>query len=392
MRIEPVDPARRLRIAVLGDFDSVHTRSWVRWFIQRGHDVHAVSFYPPASPVEGATMHALRPHARPARAAGRPVPGAAAGRRFRGLVRLAHAARYRAAGLRSVVRGIAPDVFHAHFVVEHGLYGALAGVRPYVVTAWGSDVLVEPRRDPVSRAIARWVLRRADAVTSNSRYMAERIVAVGADAGRVHVVTLGADAFFLERWNESVNVAGRKEGAPAVLSTRAHEPLYNVAAIVDAMATVARRRPDVRLVVAHGGSLTPALQERAGRAGVHAEFTGFVETARLRDLMADAEVFVSVPSSDASSVAVLQAMAAGCFPVLSDLPTQREWVEDGVNGFLVPAGNRALLAERIVAALDDAGLRRAAAERNRAIVEERGLNETQMARMEAIYLRLADRG
>ncbi|HXH82434.1 MAG TPA: glycosyltransferase, partial [Candidatus Tectomicrobia bacterium] len=138
-------------------------------------------------------------------------------------------------------------------------------------------------------------------------------------------------------------------------------------------------------------SLTAALQERARRAGIHAEFTGFVGAARLRDLMADAEVFVSVPSSDAASVAVLQAMAAGCFPVLSDLPTQREWVDDGVNGFLVPVPNWQFLADRIIAALDDAGLRRAAAGRNRAIVEERGLNETQMARMEEIYLRLAGR-
>ena len=44
--IEPVAPGERLRIAVLGDFDGVHTRSWLRWFIARGHDVHAISFYP----------------------------------------------------------------------------------------------------------------------------------------------------------------------------------------------------------------------------------------------------------------------------------------------------------------------------------------------------------
>src|SRR5437764_82761 len=68
--------------------------------------------------------------------------------RLRGLVRLAQAMRYRRAGLGRLVRGIAPDVFHAHFVVEHGFYAAAVGFHPYVVTAWGSDVLVEPERDP----------------------------------------------------------------------------------------------------------------------------------------------------------------------------------------------------------------------------------------------------
>ena len=70
----------------------------------------------------------------------------------------ADGARYRASGLRGVLRSIAPDIFHAHFVVEHGFYGALASVHPFVVSAWGSDVLVEPQRDPLSKLIARWTL------------------------------------------------------------------------------------------------------------------------------------------------------------------------------------------------------------------------------------------
>jgi glycosyltransferase involved in cell wall biosynthesis len=76
---------------------------------------------------------------------------------------------------------------------------------------------------------------------------------------------------------------------------------------------------------------------------------------------------------------------------VSDLPTQREWIEDGVNGFLVPLHRPDLLAERMRQALDDDALRRAAGERNEAIVRERGLNEHEMAKMEQRYLRLAGR-
>jgi glycosyltransferase involved in cell wall biosynthesis len=82
-------------------------------------------------------------------------------------------------------------------------------------------------------------------------------------------------------------------------------------------------------------------------------------------------------------------MAAGCFPVLSDLPTQREWVEDGVNGFLVPPGDASALAERLADALGNDALRRDAAERNRAIVEARGLWEKNAPIMEDWYRRLA---
>jgi len=390
LAVERVSDAARLRIAVLGDFDGVHTRAWLRWFIERGHDVHAISYYAPAAPLDGVTLHVLKPGRRGAAAAATSGAASAGSRVPRGLMRLVHGARYRMAGLPRVLRAIQPDVFHAHFLVEHGFYGALAGFHPYVVTAWGSDVLVEPRRDPLSKQIARWTMRRADLLTSNNEYMAERMAALGAPRSKIEVVTLGADRYFLDVHEQSVNVRGRTPGEPrCVLSTRAHEPLYNIHDIIDAYARVARSQPDVRLAVAHGGTLTAGLQRRSQDAAGRVEFLGFLDRAALRDAMTEAEVFLSVPSSDGTSVALLQAMAAGCFPIVSDLPTQRELVEDGVNGFRVPLHRSELLAERIARALADPALRRRAAAANRALVERRGLNETEMARMEAAYRRLA---
>lgn len=389
MDVEPVAPERRLRIAVIADFEGPHARSWLRWFIARGHDVHAVSFYHPSAPVTGATMHALRPRSSTSAATARKTPAVAAGGRARGLARLAHAARYRIAGLRRTLDAIAPDVVHGHFVVEHGFYGAVARARPYVVTAWGSDVLVEPGRDPISKQIAKWTLRRADAVTSNNAHMAERIVALGADRAKVHVVTLGAERYDIERADSSVNrraPGGRR--APVIASTRAHEPLYNIADIVDAFADLSLTHPAARLHIAHSGSLTGELRRRAAPLGDRVEFTGTLERPAFRDLLAEAEIFVSVPSSDATSVALLQAMAAGAFPIVSDLPSLREWIDDAANGFVVPVHRPDVLASKLRAALDDPALRRRAADANLRIVEERGLNEVSMMRMEQLYAQL----
>ncbi len=395
-QIAPVSPDSRLRIAVLGDFDSVHTRSWLRWFIERGHDVHAVSFYPPATTLDGVTLHALSSRTRRARrlASDTEVSAAPAAdaRLPRGLIRIAHALRYQRAGLRRTLRAIAPDVVHAHFLVEHGFYGALANVHPYVVTAWGSDVLVEPERDRVSRMIARWTMGRADLLTSNNQYMAERMIALGARRDRVEIVTLGADRYVLDAHERSANVRPHEPSRPPViLSTRAHEPLYNIEEIFDAYEIVRDSRPDARLVVAHEGPQTGKLRQRAQASAGQIEFLGHVGREAFRDALTDAEVFVSVPSSDGTSVALLQAMAAGCFPIVSDLPTQRELIDDGVNGLRVPLHRPDLLAAAILRALGDPELRRSAAAANRRRVEERGLNENEMLRMEALYLRLRAR-
>ena len=146
--IEPVSPSERLRLCVVGDMDGIHTRSWLRYFVERGHAVHAVSYYAPARPLEVEAVHVLNPSRRGG-------PRGVAGVRARGLtppslLRLANAFRYRRRGLSRVIREVQPDVLHGHYVVEHGFYAALAGYHPYVVTAWGSDVLVDAASSPLA--------------------------------------------------------------------------------------------------------------------------------------------------------------------------------------------------------------------------------------------------
>ncbi len=345
--IEPVAPERRLRICVLGDLDGLHTQEWLRYFVQRGHDVHGVSYYAPARPLEGVRVHALRavlPQKDGLSFRRRMRPGATARLAQRlpiGLQRFANLVRYRRAGLRRTVEEIAPDVLHAHYLVEHGLYGTAAGFRPYVVSAWGSDVLVEPQRSALNRALARFTLRRATLATANNRHMLrEMVLKLGIERAYAQHIVLGVSRGFLEGAPASVNALPPEQGrSPIVISTRSLDaPLYNIDVVLRAMARVRQTLPDARLLVVGEGRLRPELEALAQRLGLGdgVTFTGFVSLEELRRLLAGAEVFVSVPSSDGTSVALLQAMGAGSFPVVSDLPSQEELVEQGVRGFRVP--------------------------------------------------------
>ena len=385
-------PELRLRIAVLGSWASPHTHAWVRWFVERGHEVHALSYYRPRETPEGVRIHALEDRLDAVPQAG----GSGGGRALlpAWFVRLAHAFRYRMAGLPRVVREIAPDVFHAHYLTEHAFYAAYAvDTHPFVATAWGSDVLVDAARSRAARGLVRMVIQKADLLTSNNEYMARELVRLGAAEHRVQVVTLGAERSFLEGREASVNLGGAPGSSPTVLSTRALEPLYRIDDIVRAMARVRERVPGARLVVAGAGSMRMELEALVRRLGLEdaVTFAGYLSQERLRDAFRAAHVYVSVPESDATSVAVTQALAAGCFPIVSDLPTQAEIVEHGVNGFRTPVGDPEALAERIVEALSDARLREEAALRNGPLVERKWLLETNMERMERLYAGLAGR-
>ncbi|MDI6857847.1 MAG: glycosyltransferase [Dehalococcoidia bacterium] len=383
-----------LRICVLGDLESVHTRRWMLPFVERGHEVHAVSYYPLSSPIEGVTVHALTGlgAATPTGDAKR-TGSSLAGRLPPTPLRLLNALRYRRRGLADAIRRIQPHVLHAHYAVEYGFFAATTGYHPLVVTAWGSDILVAAERSRYARRVARYALRRADLVTSNNEYMTGRIRDLGVPAGKAQTVVFGTERFFLEA-DDGVNARSVASGyPPTVISTRSLDsPLYRVDLVLKAMAVVRRRLPDARLLVAGSGRLQPTLERLAGQLEISdaVTFLGFLDRAAFRDALASAHVYVSVPASDATSVSTLSAMAVGCFPVLSDLPTQHEWIEDGANGLLVPVGNVDALAEGIVRALEDEELRRQAVALNRRRIEERGLWENESLRMEELYYDLAD--
>jgi L-malate glycosyltransferase len=388
------DETAPLRLCVLGDFDSIHTRRWLEPFVERGHEVHAISYYRPAAALEGVHLHVLddrRPPSAQSSGDGLSRAGTAAALPP-SLLRLVNVLRYRRRGLARVVRAIKPDVLHAHYVVEYGFFAASAGFHPLVVTAWGSDVLMAARSSPLARAITGYTLRRADLVTSSNDHMSGRLREMGVPPDRLATIVFGPDAFFLEG-PDSVNLRPpQAHHPPTVISTRSLDsPLYNIDLLLRATALLRARLPDVRLFVAGSGRLRPKLEALAEELGLgdSVRFLGWLDAKALRDAFASSEVYVSVPSSDGTSVATLSAMAAGCFPVVSDLPTQHEWIEYGVNGYLVRPGDPEALAQRLGDALENAALRREAAGHNRRIVEERGVWQKNALVMEEWYQRLA---
>jgi glycosyltransferase involved in cell wall biosynthesis len=388
---------------VLANFDSPHAWRWIKVFIERGHEVHAISYYTPSRDLPGAEVHVLRPRSGSApadrlppsasplgEAPTRPTRSGFARRLPPSLARLVNAMRFRRAGLTRLLEDLQPDVLHAHFVVEHGFFAAMTGFQPLVVSAWGSDLFRAPRT-PAGAAIARYTMRRAAFVTANDAAMLREARRFGAAVDASAVVRLGVDRDFLEGPLLSVNLDGQAS-PPTVVSDRALEPLYNVEVIVRAFAKVREQLPAARLVVAHDGSSRArleALVRDLGQSGP-VEFVGHVDHGGLKELLSAAHVYVSVPSSDSLSLSTIEAMACGAFPIVSDLASQ-EWVVDRVNGMRVPVREEAALAAAILAALGDHARRRDAATMNRRKVEAEGDLEKNMLMMERLYYRLAGR-
>jgi glycosyltransferase involved in cell wall biosynthesis len=77
-------------------------------------------------------------------------------------------------------------------------------------------------------------------------------------------------------------------------------------------------------------------------------FHGFVDHTRLRDFFRRCGVYAMPSAQEAVALAALEAMACGAVPVLSQIPSFAQLVENGVNGRLVPVGDVKGLAAGIL--------------------------------------------
>jgi glycosyltransferase involved in cell wall biosynthesis len=110
-----------------------------------------------------------------------------------------------------------------------------------------------------------------------------------------------------------------------------------------------------------------------------------LEQGQLWALLKQAAVFVSPSVHDGTPNSLLEALACGCFPVVGNIESMREWVHSGVNGLLVDATSTRSVADGIISALQDAALRERARIENARILAERAEYGRCMAMAQAFY-------
>jgi glycosyltransferase involved in cell wall biosynthesis len=339
-----------MRILLLSHAPVVHTQRWAQAFAERGHDVRLLTAEPaPNTAFPGRVVVPRFPIAAMRYPSGRD-------------------------SVRREWRSFRPDVTVAHFVPNYGFLAALAGCRPLFLACWGSDLLVNASRSPFHRARARFTLRRADVVHVDARMLGDAAVQHGAPPSQVWVRPWGVDVDALapaRSWE------ARRASSPEarILWTRSLEPLYDPETFVRALGLLRRRGVPFRATIAGRGRERAALESLARELEIAGavRFVGFVGEDELRALYREHEIYVSLSRSDSTSQSLLEAMAAGLAPVLSDIAGNREWIVHREQGLLVPVGDALAVAcavEEIARAPAD-GIGASLAGRSRAAVLER---------------------
>lgn len=370
-----------MRVALCANGRSPHTVRWANAVVDRGHEVALVW---PAAALEGADLADYHPsishyaYDLPS-VRRRPWTLPIGPRRP---ARLAHQ--------------LEPDLVHGFYLSGNGLVAHSLGVRPLVLTALGSDVADLSREG--GGGYLSWRTRRAvadaDLVLTDSAPLAEtirqrvpgtdtRLVRFGVEIGEVAPTARSS-------WRRRLEI---EEDAFVLLSSRLVRPNYNIDTIIRALAAVRREIPSALLVLKELPAFSDTdyrsrVLDLATELGVDGAIRHVAEIEReeLLDLYRVADVYVSVPSSDATAVSVLEAMAAGVPVVATDVPgIDPDILRDGQTVLLVPPSEADPLAAAIVRFGVEPELRGQIVASARAVAAQLGDIEKELDRAVAFY-------
>jgi glycogen(starch) synthase len=242
-------------------------------------------------------------------------------------------------------------------------------------------------RDHLRNYWLHWPLRAADMLMPLSEHEGEIMRMMGLPQPQV-VVHQWVDV-------ESIRATLPADGPPnhdreqRLLFIGQLTPRKGYDLVVHALPHVVVQFPNARLQIVSGLNHADraAMEQMARELGVeeHVTFLGRVDDSELVNLFRNATVYVTPTRYEGFGLTLLEAMAAGCPIVTSDIPVVREIIEHGRNGWLTPYNDSEGLAQGIVRLLGDAPLRQTLVAGGMAALRERFDEKQQVARIEAVF-------
>ncbi len=350
-----------MRICFIAAADSIHSKKWIEFFAKKGHEIHWISLTPLTEGlIDNVKFYQIK------------------GNLFFNIFRI-----------RSLIKKINPDVIHAHYAGVNGLAGAFSGFHPFILTAWGSDILVATK-SRIKRFLIKYVLIKADLVTCDAEHMKKAIEELGVLPSKIKIIYFGIDVNKFSPGDANQNIKEKLKifDSPVVISLRSFEPVYDIETFIRAMPIILKKIPKIIFTLGGKGSQEEKIKKTASDLGVadSIHFLGWISNSALPEYLRMSSVYVSTSLSDGGIAAsTAEAMACGVPVVITNSGENEKWITDGKNGFLIPVKNYEILAEKVIYLLENSAEREKLGEAGKFTIREKNNYEKEMEKMENVY-------
>lgn len=280
------------------------------------------------------------------------------------------------------------------FHLAVGLPAARLAQKPILMKVGGSGVIPLMTRSAAGRLELRWLRQWANRIMILNEGMREEALQEGFPPEQIYWMPNPVDTDEFAPCEPGARLEGRARfgipsSAPVALYCGRLAPEKALPSLIEAFALVVRRIPEAVLVLVGDGPLRTSLAEQAARLQLpenHVRFAGRVAPEDVSSWLQIADVFTLVSPSEGFPCALAEAMSAGLASVVSDIPGNRQLIESGQHGLLVPVGDSEAIAAAIVRIFEDGPMRVRMGEESRNRVLENYSTAKIADRYEALFL------
>jgi len=348
-----------------------HSHKFLKGLVEHGYDVHLVSYHPLPIAKNIKEIEGLKIYHFPPSIIKKPFY-------FNTLFHF-----------KKLLKYIKPDLIHSGNLFNESFLAALSGFHPILVMPYGSDILVFPNKSKIFYYINKYVFLKADHVICDAYFIKDEIVRrYKYNNKRIDVFPFGVE---LEIFHRNINSTFRElrgwENNTIIIMNRHFEPIYDPVTAIESFGEAFKINKEIRLLLVGDGSLKQEIISVINKKGLerYVYLTGRVSRAEMAELLNASDIYISSSKSDGTSVSLLEAMACGKPVIVSDIPTNREWINNGINGFLAPVGDKETFTQHILTLSSDNELQKEMGNRNYIIANERADWRKNLKKLREIY-------
>ncbi len=342
-----------MKIVYIGNFDSPHTYKLADYFIEKfNHEIYAFSEYEPTKKNPKIKYYYIFPSKSKFSIL----------QHFKELllrilkkVTLKYYYIYRinlfkSSGLFKKLNELEPDVVHAHFCSDYGRIAYYSGFKPYIVSCWGSDILIHPGESKYLKNEIKKVLQNATFIHTCANHLTEIIInEFNVSESKILEISYGLKRniiSYLGNKESNINVSN----VVKIICSRAAKPVYDNESIILAAKILQSKGIDVELRMFTEGPLFKKYEKMIMELELN-NFHLFPRLLNQKDLFKEykkSDIYLSASISDGLSISLLEAFASKLYPIVSDIVANRNVIVHKNNGLLFKTNCPDSIVEQVI--------------------------------------------
>ncbi len=346
-----------LHICMFADERSIHTRRWVRGLREMNHRVDLITLIKDKDDaIGGISLNATG--------------------KWSYLTKIGM--------LRSLVRGLNPDILHAHYASSFGFLASFVKHPRKILSVWGNDVIVFPYSNLLFKMMVKRSLKNTHYITATSEFLERAVKKLDSNVERTKVIPFGIDTAQFDYCRRTSRSKMRIGIAKSL------RPKYGVDVLIRAFYILSKSDDNVELLIAGKGEFESKYKELVKdlQLSERVRFLGFINHDNLPEFLHGIDIFAMPSISDGESfgVAALEASSTGLPVVATKVGGVPEVVMDDKTGLLVEPRNVSELAGALEKLIVNPDLRERMGRAGRAFVEADYRWESNLKAMNDLYV------